>query len=340
MYLVSILVPIYGVEKYIERCARSVFDQTYPNLEFVFCNDATPDRSVEILEHVIEDYPHLQERIHILHHDHNRGIAATRNNLFDHCTGEYLTYVDSDDWIEPDMVEKLVKKQKETDADIVTGRYYRHHHDEVYEGNLKKIGILKKNDKEEMLKAMLEFSSSVALWNRLIRSSLYREHNIQCVEGVNAGEDLLVMPRLVYYSQKVAFCDAITYHYDRSNFNSHANVVSHNWDMQQQLIRATLLNVEFFKDKEACFSKAMDKQLVERLKKTLGLTFHNHNNQGYHHVLSLLDNTDSRDWSLIGWDNPKKRWLDHHYYLTRLSLPLRRLHRTLHQLSHKSPEQP
>ena len=76
--LVSILVPIYNVERYIERCARSVFEQTYKNLEFIFVDDCSPDKSVKILERVAEDYPQWKGRIKILHHDYNRGLAAAR----------------------------------------------------------------------------------------------------------------------------------------------------------------------------------------------------------------------------------------------------------------------
>ena len=85
--LISILVPIYGVEKYIERCARSLFEQTYPNLEFVFVDDASPDKSIEILHQVIKDYPKWDGHISIIHHDKNCGIAATRNSLVNNSKG-------------------------------------------------------------------------------------------------------------------------------------------------------------------------------------------------------------------------------------------------------------
>ena len=108
--LISILVPIYEVEKYIERCARSLFEQTYPNLEFVFVDDASPDKSIEILQLVINDYPKWDDHVSIIRHDKNYGIAATRNTLVKNSRGEFLLHVDSDDWIEPNTVELLVKK--------------------------------------------------------------------------------------------------------------------------------------------------------------------------------------------------------------------------------------
>ena len=89
MYLVSILVPVYGVEKYIERCARSLFEQTYENLEYIFVDDCTPDKSIEILKRVIEDYPNRKNQVRIIHHEHNRGLAAARNTALDAATSEF-----------------------------------------------------------------------------------------------------------------------------------------------------------------------------------------------------------------------------------------------------------
>ena len=118
---VTILVPIYNVEKWIEKCARSAFVQTYENLEYVFVDDCSPDKSVEILQRVVADYTHRAAKVRILHHDHNRGLASARNTLVDACTTEFLFHLDSDDWIEPTAIELLVKKQLETGSDIVTG---------------------------------------------------------------------------------------------------------------------------------------------------------------------------------------------------------------------------
>ena len=117
-YLVSILVPIYKVEKYIERCARSLFEQTYPNLEFLFVDDASPDKSIEILQKVIAQYPKWKGRITIIYHNKNRGLAVARNALVDNCRGEFLFHVDSDDWIAEDAVEKILKCWKKRQMQI------------------------------------------------------------------------------------------------------------------------------------------------------------------------------------------------------------------------------
>ena len=99
-YSVSILVPVYGVEKYIERCARSIFEQTYHNLDIVFVDDCTPDKSIEILKRVLEEYPGRKAQTRIIRHAYNRGLSAARNTAVAAATGTFLTHVDSDDWIE------------------------------------------------------------------------------------------------------------------------------------------------------------------------------------------------------------------------------------------------
>ena len=98
MYLVSILVPVFNVEGYIERCARSLFEQTYSNLEFVFVDDCSPDDSMKILGRIVEDYPIRKDAVRIIRHDHNRGLAASRNTALDNASGFFVCTVDSDDW--------------------------------------------------------------------------------------------------------------------------------------------------------------------------------------------------------------------------------------------------
>ena len=318
MYKVSILVPVYGVQSYIERCARSLFAQTYSNLEFVFVDDASPDKSVEVLKRVIADYPDKEVAVTIIHHNKNLGIAATRDTLVNNCKGEFLFYVDSDDWIEPNAIELLVKRQQETEADIVTGIYCTHIFDDKNTEINKFVPQNNQNeekDRLDLLKDMLKKGAYVATWNRLIRSSLYRDNNIQYIKGIDAGEDLLITPRLVYFSCKVAFCNAVTYHYTRSRSSSYVNVFPHSIDMQLQLISAAQLNVDFFRDKEPVLRETISKQLVERLKKAQELAFEDRNRKAYNKVIAILDNTEREYWPIIEWDNPKKRWLDHHYHM-------------------------
>ena len=122
--LVSICVPVYNVAPYIERCVRSVMEQTYDNLEYIFVDDGSTDDSIPILKKVLQDYPERRNRTTIITNGYNRGTTYSRRIYTENATGEYITCVDSDDYVEPNMVECMVNKAIETNADIVVAGYY------------------------------------------------------------------------------------------------------------------------------------------------------------------------------------------------------------------------
>lgn len=207
-YTVSILVPVYGVGKYIERCARSIFEQTYQNLDIVFVDDCTPDKSIEILKRVLDDYPERTAQTRIIRHEHNRGLAAARNTAVAVATGTFLTHVDSDDWLELDAVEELVNKQVETGAEIVTGEAYVDENtiDEHYiEPNYK--------NKDEMMVNILSQKWHHEIWNRLIKKSLYNDYHLIALEKKNQGEDWRMTPMLLWFANGISKVNKMTYHY-------------------------------------------------------------------------------------------------------------------------------
>ena len=211
-YTVSILVPVYGVEKYIERCARSIFGQTYKNLDIVFVDDCTPDKSIEILRRVLDDYPERKAQTRIIRHEHNRGLAAARNTAVAAATGTFLTHVDSDDWLEVNAVEEMVKKQVETGAEIVTGQAL------VNEGIKDDHYITPSyNNKHEVVINTITQQWHHEFWGRLIKSSIYKENNLKALEGVNQGEDWRMTPMLFYFAKDIARLDKTIYHYFMSD---------------------------------------------------------------------------------------------------------------------------
>ncbi len=109
---VSIIVPIYNVEKYIERCAVSLFEQDFEDIEYIFVNDCTPDNSVEILEKVIEKYPNRKSHLKIVHHKENKGLGSARNTGLEQATGNYILHIDSDDWCEKIWFHHFITKPK------------------------------------------------------------------------------------------------------------------------------------------------------------------------------------------------------------------------------------
>ncbi len=239
---ISLLVPIYGVEKYIERCAVSLFEQTYPDIEYVFVNDCTKDNSISILKDVIVRYPDRKSQIRIIEHDLNKGLGAARNTAVAAATGEFLMHVDSDDYIDLDCVEKCVKKQEATEADIVCVNAYK---------QLANYTILMTNgtfasSKEHCL-TLLKRKTQVNVWGKLIRTDLYKRNQIFVEEGVNMGEDYQVTGKLMYYANKTAVVDEFLYHYDCSNEGSYSNMFSK--EKHRQSWRSFDIVKLFFADK-------------------------------------------------------------------------------------------
>ena len=119
MPAVSVIVLVYKVEKYIERCARSLFEQTLQDIEYIFVDDCTPDRSIEILERVLEDYPERKSQVIILHNERNSGLPFSRRRGVEAASGDYIIHCDSDDWPESDMYAKLYAKASSENLDMV-----------------------------------------------------------------------------------------------------------------------------------------------------------------------------------------------------------------------------
>ncbi len=266
---VSIFIPIYNVEKYIERCARSLFEQTYSDIEYIFVNDCTPDKSIEVLESIVNEYPQRKEHIKIIKHEKNRGIAAVRNTALDNCRTDFLIFVDSDDYIEKDAVEKLINKQKEGDFDIVTGEALIHR-----KNSTKILHKKEPDDKEELIKYYIRPVLNHTIWGRLIRKSLFKDNNIHASEGYNIGEDHLLITKLFYYAKAFASIDDIIYHYDCTNENSYMNQKKDNKKLLLKQYQNTFSFNElrkFFEDKSPIYLKEVYTYLPIYLKRTQNL---------------------------------------------------------------------
>lgn len=251
LYKVSICVPVYGVEKYIERCARSLFEQTYKNIEYIFVNDCTKDNSITILERVLEEYPNRKSQVHIITHEKNRGLGAARNTAVNSATGDFLFHVDSDDYIDNTTIEKCVRKQIETEADIVTCNVYYD-----YDNKRVKYNHFTGKSSEEWKVLLFSRTAKIMIWGRLIRTSLYKEYHIHVREGYNMGEDFQVTPKLGYYANKIELVNENLYFYNKENDTSYSANFSETKAIQ------TLKSVEFLFD----FLRGKETKYTEALK--------------------------------------------------------------------------
>lgn len=248
--LVSVCVPIYGVEKYIERCAISLFEQTYINIEYIFVNDCTEDKSIEVLKNVINRYPQRVAEVFIIEHTTNQGLGAARNTAVAKAKGKFIMHVDSDDWLDITAVEKCVRKYIETNADIVSFPLYR---------IMNKKNIVDRipdfDNARDFIIALISHTITNNVCGRLIRRSLYTDNDIWVTDGVNMSEDLNVIPRLAYYAKIIVNIPEPLYFYYCQNTSSYTKKFKESDYFQLKQTINTLL--EFFKDKDEEYKKAI-----------------------------------------------------------------------------------
>lgn len=214
-YKISVILPVYGVEKYIAHCCRSLFGMRFVDVEYIFVDDATPDDSVAIIERVLGEFPHRKESVKLLAHSKNMGVACTRNTGLDAATGEYIAFVDADDWIEENMFEKLYQKAEANNLDIVGCDWYiefenskRYMRQPVYE------------KASDCLIAMLSGEMRWFLWAFLIRRDLYVKNNIRFLDRANIGEDMAVLIQCFSFAKSYCHISEALYHYIKSNIKS------------------------------------------------------------------------------------------------------------------------
>lgn len=237
-YKVSILVPIYGVEKYIERCARSLFEQTYHNIEYIFVNDCTKDNSIDILLTVLEEYPNRKEQVKIVHHEQNRGLSAARNTAVANMTGDYLWHVDSDDWLEVDAVKKLVSEMEHTVSDVIIMGY-----NDVKTNYITSNVVLYK-DKKSYISGILQHTIPGSVWNKFFSAEFYLDSGIRSVEGLNYGEDYAIIPRLLHKAKTIHIFNEPLYNYNLTNQSSYTHNINKTSIANVRL--AYQLNVDYF----------------------------------------------------------------------------------------------
>lgn len=252
---VSILVPVYGVEMYIEKCAHSLFLQSYENLEYIFVDDCTKDNSIDILESIIDKYPSRKSQVRIIRHKENKGLAGARNSGVAAATGEFICHVDSDDWIETTYIEKMIEAQHWSHADLIRSNDKR-----VFKDHEELRANSSCTDSKNATIDVILRKARHTIWGLLIKRSLYSDNNIRTIEGCNMGEDYQVVPRLYYYANKIAYSDAV-YYYNKTNDSSYTLVVKES-TLRQSLQSAESI-FEFFLDKDATLGACAHKALSQ-----------------------------------------------------------------------------
>lgn len=206
MIKVSIIVPVYNVEKFLPQCMDSLINQSLHEIEIICVNDGSTDKSLNILNR----YAKQDKRIKILSQQ-NMGLSGARNTGLSFATGEYICFVDSDDWIDIDYCEKLYKKAKKENADIVRGIIYNEYPD--------------RTENHEFNKTIKEFSNKkiplgindhcVVAWDGIYKRQFLMDNHINFIFGL-VHEDIPFTAKTTFYANKIIPCDNTFYHYRQS----------------------------------------------------------------------------------------------------------------------------
>ena len=210
MTQVSVIIPVYNTEKYLPKCLESVCNQTLKDIEIICVNDASPDGSLAILQ----EYAKNDNRIKLINFTENKGAAAARNAGIDVATGEYIGFVDSDDFVDLDFYEKLYSKAKETDADAVKGKLY------LYDLNTNRRYLeswIDINNKIKKHQAYFYFTFTSAIYKR----SLIQKNKVYFLDGLIHFEDpYFTIKANLFYKKLCVLDDACYYYTDNPNSSS------------------------------------------------------------------------------------------------------------------------
>jgi glycosyltransferase involved in cell wall biosynthesis len=206
--IISVIIPIYNVERYLDKCIRSVVEQTYKNLEIILVDDGSPDQCGTICDKWAEK----DKRIRVIHKT-NGGLSDARNAGLDAATGAYIGFVDSDDYIHPLMYQRLYEKVKEYDADLaICGFDWVDAYNDIIirSANMPDEGLI---DKKEALLNMCHYGTFVVVWNKLYKSELFS--NLRFLYG-KFSEDVFIMHQLFHKCTGIVAVSEYYYSYVQS----------------------------------------------------------------------------------------------------------------------------
>lgn len=205
--LISIIVPVYNIEFFLEKCIKSIINQTYKNIEIILVNDGSTDRSGDICNF----YSKYDQRVKVINKK-NGGLSDARNVGIVASSGKFIGFVDGDDWIEPDMYEVLYDAMQHSDADVAICGFYRNIGDRVVEE--RETGNTLIYSGKEILKRLLsndnEYQICLAVWNRLYKRELIKD--IRFPYG-KSYEDIIYDTEVFYKCNRCVYVDKRKYHY-------------------------------------------------------------------------------------------------------------------------------
>lgn len=212
--LISIIVPVYNVEKYLNRCLDSILNQTYRNIEIILINDGSKDNSINI----IKEYKEKDERIIVIDRE-NKGVLYTRIEGFNKATGKYITFIDSDDWVENNIIEILYNKLIEYNADVVKCEF-GYNESNVASGkiNIKQDYFIDKPNFEPNFYDMFLYNMNIhTVWAQMFKKDLLNKYIENIDTNISMGDDLEINTQLYKNISSILFIPDVLYHYNYNN---------------------------------------------------------------------------------------------------------------------------
>lgn len=215
---VSVIIPVFGVENYVKKCTESLMNQTMKNVEFIFVDDCTNDKSIYVIREIISRYE--KRNVKIIKHDKNIGLPAARNTGLAIAQGEYIIHIDGDDFVEPEMLEEMYIEATKKNADIVWSDIflsYKEHERYLVQPNY--------NTPKAALFGILRGEMKYNVWNKLVRKNLYIKSNIKFPVGFGMGEDM-TMIKLFCHASTISYIPKAFYHYVKDNSQAFSQTYS------------------------------------------------------------------------------------------------------------------
>lgn len=248
-YLISIIVPIYNVNEYLNRCIKSIINQTYKKIEIILVDDGSTDNSGDICnKYALED-----KRILVIHKK-NEGLVKARKEGLERATGEYIGFVDGDDYIDTNMYQELFDNIEKTGADFVHSGYMNDQFGKISPDNIV-IHLDDKNDREKILKQyVLDYTSdryiSPSIWSKLFKSELIKSSYKFVPDDQEVGEDVISLSECVLRSNKISMLNLAAYHYvkRKGSLSNMGNIEDLTWQPGfYKAMEAVLIRHECYK---------------------------------------------------------------------------------------------
>jgi glycosyltransferase involved in cell wall biosynthesis len=215
--LISIIVPVYNMEHYLDRCVSSILSQTYKELEIILVDDGSVDNSPKMCD----EYALKDNRIKVVHKE-NGGLSDARNAGLEIAVGDYIGYVDSDDWIEPDMYERMYLACIQNNAELAVCRYFREYEDKTVNDGTDRVEVL---DRDRLLKLYITDRDGYMIYNS-VWSKLFKRELVEGMifpKGQNS-EDIMYTTKAFCKLRNAVYIDACLYHYVIDRRDSIMNV--------------------------------------------------------------------------------------------------------------------